>query len=439
MAPPRTEDSYEDEGEDFEDQGSECSASDNDDDDVVIAIMGSTGSGKSSFIKLLSGNDSVKTGDSLESETIDVRCVDFVDEETGRKVILVDTPGFDDSRDGVTDTDILKKITGFLLEEYDNKRKLNGIIYIHSIASTRFSGQSVRNLKMFKNLCGAETYKNVVILTTFWDDRSAKKMGEKREAELKSKFCLQLAQGGAAFMRHNRTKSSSHKVLDYIFTLVPTDVQITKEIRVDGKTLEDTAAGSVHRAEVDALIAKHKAEVEELMNEMKDMKGANEEMRKELAKEKEEMRMKLDRLEQERVALSDGLAGEQKARQALEDKLQQDKEERIQQDKDWSKRYNDQSEKHTDALKRMEKEFKDSSARRQEQDSQRLLAIERQARQDAEDKLRKAQGRGWGQLGLELAEDIPLVPNFLAKPVLGSLGFGVDLLSGGSRKRRARS
>ncbi|KAF5372403.1 hypothetical protein D9757_011616 [Collybiopsis confluens] len=420
MAPPRTEDDYEDEGEDFEDQGSVYSASD--DDDVVIAVMGSTGSGKSSFIKLLSGDDSVKTGDSLESETIDVRCIDFVDEESGRKVILVDTPGFDDSRDGVTDTDILKKVTDFLLKEYDNKRKLNGIIYIHSIASTRFSGQSVRNLKMFKNLCGAETYKNVVILTTFWDDKSAKKMGEKREAELKSKFCLQLAQGGAAFMRHNRTKSSAHK-----------------EIRVEGKTLEDTAAGSVHRAEVDALIAKHKAEVAELMNEMKAMRGATEEMKKELAKEKAEMQTKLDRLEQERVALSEGLAGERNARKALEDKLQQDKEERTRQEQDWNKRYNDQTEKHSSDMKNVEKKFEDRDKKRQQDAGQRRLEIEKLARKEAEEKLRKAQGRGWSQLGLELAEDIPLVPNFLAKPVLGGLGLGVDVLSGNGRKRRAQT
>jgi predicted GTPase len=33
-------------------------------------------------------------------------------------VTIVDTPGFDDSRAGVTDTDILGKITEYLLKEY---------------------------------------------------------------------------------------------------------------------------------------------------------------------------------------------------------------------------------------------------------------------------------------------------------------------------------
>jgi hypothetical protein len=31
-----------------------------------------------------------------------------------RSVFLVDTPGFDDSRPGVTDTDVLEKIVNFL-------------------------------------------------------------------------------------------------------------------------------------------------------------------------------------------------------------------------------------------------------------------------------------------------------------------------------------
>jgi hypothetical protein len=37
--------------------------------------------------------------------------------QDGVSVTLVDTPGFDDSREGVTDTDILGKIADFLQEE----------------------------------------------------------------------------------------------------------------------------------------------------------------------------------------------------------------------------------------------------------------------------------------------------------------------------------
>jgi predicted GTPase len=69
------------------------------------------------FIKLLTGDDSVTIGDSLESETSDVQVLHFLDTPSGRNVTIVDTPGFGDSRSGVTDTDILQKIANYLLEE----------------------------------------------------------------------------------------------------------------------------------------------------------------------------------------------------------------------------------------------------------------------------------------------------------------------------------
>ena len=70
------------------------------------------------FINLLTGKPSVAIGDGLDSQTTHVEAVRFVDSATGRKVTVVDTPGFDDSREGITDTDILTKIAQFLLSEY---------------------------------------------------------------------------------------------------------------------------------------------------------------------------------------------------------------------------------------------------------------------------------------------------------------------------------
>lgn len=69
------------------------------------------------FIKLLSGNTDIKIGNTLESETSRVNVVRFLDRLSGRNVSIVDTPGFDDSRVGVSDTDTLRSITNFLLDE----------------------------------------------------------------------------------------------------------------------------------------------------------------------------------------------------------------------------------------------------------------------------------------------------------------------------------
>ncbi|KAF8873367.1 hypothetical protein CPB84DRAFT_1690820, partial [Gymnopilus junonius] len=196
------------------------------------------------FIQLLSGNDTVKIGDDLESETSEIQIINFVDASSECNVTIVDTPGFDDSRSGVTDTDILKKITDFLLNQYDAQKKLNGLIFVQRISDPRFGGQSGRNLKMFRNLCGTNNYKNVVVLTTFWD-RVDEEEGVKRESQLQSNFFKDLVAGGATFMRHDRTSpSSAYDVLQQIIPMPSTTVKIVQEIREEGKALEDTAAGS---------------------------------------------------------------------------------------------------------------------------------------------------------------------------------------------------
>ena len=69
------------------------------------------------LVNLLTGQPSVAVGNSLDSETGEVVPIHFTDSASARNVVVVDTPGFDDSRQGVTDTDILTKIAKFLLSE----------------------------------------------------------------------------------------------------------------------------------------------------------------------------------------------------------------------------------------------------------------------------------------------------------------------------------
>ena len=69
------------------------------------------------FVKLLTNDQKIGIGHSQESETFDIQTSNYIDQGTGRSVMLIDTPGFDDSREGVTDTDILEKIVQFLEPE----------------------------------------------------------------------------------------------------------------------------------------------------------------------------------------------------------------------------------------------------------------------------------------------------------------------------------
>ncbi|KAJ4490086.1 P-loop containing nucleoside triphosphate hydrolase protein, partial [Lentinula aciculospora] len=265
-------------------------------------VMGGTGTGKSSFIRLLTNNSGVKIGNNLDSQTSDVQIFRFKDNVSGRNVVLVDTPGFDDSRNDITDTAVLKKIAEFLLSKYDEQRKLNGLVYLHRVSDPRFGGQASRNLKMFQNLCGTDAYGNIVVLTTFWD-RVSSDEGLMREDQLKSTFFSNIVAGGARFMRHDRSTQSALEVIAHISTLAPTDVQIQEEIRISGKGLEDTAAGSVHREEVERVLAKHRQEIASLGNEINAIRQDNESLKKELEEEKAELQQRLERWESEKAEL----------------------------------------------------------------------------------------------------------------------------------------
>ena len=69
------------------------------------------------FIHLLTKDPNIVIGHELDSETINIKTARYVDPTTGLSVTLVDTPGFDDSREGVGDVDILEKIAEFLQKE----------------------------------------------------------------------------------------------------------------------------------------------------------------------------------------------------------------------------------------------------------------------------------------------------------------------------------
>ena len=58
----------------------------------------------------------VQVGHHIDSETSKVHSIHWTT-ENGVGVNLVDTPGFDDSREGVTDADILTMIADFLTRQ----------------------------------------------------------------------------------------------------------------------------------------------------------------------------------------------------------------------------------------------------------------------------------------------------------------------------------
>lgn len=262
----------------------------------TIAVMGPTGSGKSTFINgfVPSGSSSgIRVGHSLQSETSKVQPIEL---DFGNiRLRLVDTPGFDDSREGITDFEVLSMIATFLVQE-ETHSTLAGLIYMHRISDTRMGGTARRNLRMFHKLCGQDSLKNVVIVTTMWD-KATLDDGERRERELKSSETLfkPLLDEGAVMCRHDGTRASALGIIDYLLRIQDhANTQIVHELLLEQKTLEETAAGTEIQAELRVILQKHTADIKSLEEELRSATAAS--TKDEIAVQKRELELSVNKL-----------------------------------------------------------------------------------------------------------------------------------------------
>ncbi|KAF2107743.1 P-loop containing nucleoside triphosphate hydrolase protein [Lophiotrema nucula] len=223
-------------------------------DDIFIAVMGMTGSGKSSFIARCTG-DTSGIGFGLESRT---KTVSFGTlEHKGRKIRLIDTPGFDDSNLETDDAFILKEIAAWLTVAYSHEPPLllSGVIYLHPISDVRMKGTAKSNLRMFKAMCGTGPLSCVVLATTMWNNVEGH-TGRKRQDGIAKQYWNDMVQAGSVVMKHDDTKASALRIIDHILSqkkLVP--LQIQQQLK-EGKTVEETNAGQELKTKVGEELAK---------------------------------------------------------------------------------------------------------------------------------------------------------------------------------------
>ncbi|KAF4966909.1 hypothetical protein FSARC_5473 [Fusarium sarcochroum] len=248
-------------------------------DDAIIVAMGLTGSGKSTFISRLVGEDKLVIGNSLESCTRDVECFRF-QHPSGRHVILVDTPGFDDT--ALSDQEVLKKICGFLANIYKNKIDVAGVIYMHRITDTRLTGSGLRNLQLLKQLCGDKFYPQVALVTTMWErleEGLELRRGECRETELSSThgWWGDIYEKGGKLLRHRNTQESALRIISTLIqTKCQTALAIQHELVDEHRDLINTAAGQGIKKALEQDIKRYEEGSELLSAEIDSTMDAND-------------------------------------------------------------------------------------------------------------------------------------------------------------------
>ena len=218
---------------------------------------------------------------------------------------------------------MLKDIAEWLKDSYQAQQKLSGVIYMHPIKNERMEGSALRNLKMFRELCGDEPMKNVVLVTSFWDQVQTV-TAKKREDELRitPEFWGRMIRKGSRMRRFEGRESA----LDIIMSIVnqnPIALSIQHEMVEENKELVQTAAGIAVNEELARLEAKHSKDLEEVKREHQEaMEMRDKELQEELQLQREKLEEEIEKVQRQQRMLREQRRQDQR-------RLQQDIDQRF--------------------------------------------------------------------------------------------------------------
>ncbi|CCO32783.1 hypothetical protein BN14_06846 [Rhizoctonia solani AG-1 IB] len=211
----------------------------------TVLVCGASGAGKSKFINTATGSNLV-VGHGIDSETDQV-----IDKEIpllkygDNYVQLVDTPGFQDTRDG-DEVPVFKNITEWLAARYAVNLRIVGFIYLRSIQEPKVLRAETRLMQMFKDLCGEDCLDRVLLVTNRWQQDSDEEE-ERREQDI----ITDIRRFGSTGNRHVQVRRLQNKYLPQeaqqiagLFAMLdPVTLQVQREIVDNGVAFNETTAG----------------------------------------------------------------------------------------------------------------------------------------------------------------------------------------------------
>jgi len=145
----------------------------------------------------------------------DLECKKHKDDPSDmRKIVLIDTPGFDD--DVRSDVEILEAIAVWMAKRDGVKGQLlDGLIFLHPITLNRVGGSGRNRTRLLEKILGRDAYKRVIIATTMWGDLKDPSSAQKRlDGRIQAGGVWnEMHSKGAQLVQHENNDKSAHKII----------------------------------------------------------------------------------------------------------------------------------------------------------------------------------------------------------------------------------
>ena len=249
-------------------------------DDILIAVLGVTGAGKTTFISKSTGRTDLVIGHGVESCTQDISFSTL--QVAGKKVTLIDTPGFDDTER--TDADVLESIAKFLSETYANGMLLTGIILLQPVTGNKVQGSEKRRTRLFEKVCGPNAFGHVVIATTMWSDLRDEWEGHSRVRQRKDApdFWGNMIHQGADVVKHDNTAACAISIIRKLMYRNTVTLQMQSELHHNDGRLSATSAGQQLHNDLGETSQKVLVQLESMQTELRQANREKAALREEI-------------------------------------------------------------------------------------------------------------------------------------------------------------
>lgn len=132
------------------------------------------------------------------------------------------------------------------------------------------AGTPLKNLRMFKKLCGENALRNIILTTTMWDEVD-EATGLQREKELEDHYWKAMIKGGSRTARFENTSVSAWGIVDPLIEHAYNQraVRLQEEMVDMKRQLRETDAGQVLYGLLENLFQKRQETLRKIQEELK--------------------------------------------------------------------------------------------------------------------------------------------------------------------------